>query len=100
MSDVYRQGVRGRVWYQGGYTGWGTGRAIPGYYPATAKRSPDSEAGPGSPGTGLEWVVWVQRPLRLLDHPLRCAPGPAPLSRTLPTGCRLLANNGEISVNI
>ena len=46
----------GWVWGPGGY--W---VGIPGEYPAAkdvhAKRRDDSGAGPGSPGTGLEWVV-------------------------------------------
>ena len=40
-----------------GYGDWvGGGRGYTGYYPATVKRSRSSEAGPGSPSRGLEWV--------------------------------------------
>ena len=43
----------GTGWYQGGYTG----RAIPGYYPATKGGPRYSEAGPGTSCREVEWVV-------------------------------------------
>ena len=50
-----------------GYTGWVPGRGNTGSLPTSGKRSPDSEAGPGSPYRGLEWVVRVQRPPAVPD---------------------------------
>ena len=48
--------------YQGGYT-----RGVLPSHCVLEEGSPDSEAGPGSPGTGLEWVVRAGRTYRRLD---------------------------------
>ena len=58
-STAYTGGY-GPGGYQGGYTGWVPGWAIPGTtQPARCSRGSTrySEAGPGSPWQGLEWVV-------------------------------------------
>ena len=101
----------------GGYgTGWvywvgipvGTREGYTGTQPAPRVRNPerrtDSGAGPGSPGTGLEWVVSLQRTPgppspHGSPHPLRTLQGPTgPASLGLPGRAlhRLLANRGEI----
>ena len=80
---VYRGGVPGWVWYQGGYTGVGNTGV---YYPATwcPQGGPhDSEAGPGTPaGGGVGGQEDRVRPSSQTTTPLRS--GPAPLSGTSP----------------
>ena len=103
MCWVYHGCSSRRVcgWYQGGYgdRGYREG-AIPGYYPATARRSHTSGAGPGSPGTGLEWVGMGPGASELPDHPLRTPTGSygaRSAVRHLSSGkSRLLTNKGEI----
>ena len=61
-------------WYLGGvYRGMGTGWVVGGVYRYPAQllgEGPhDSEAGPGSPGTGLEWVVMRSRARYAQTHP-------------------------------
>ena len=89
------------VGIQGGYTGWVIGRAIPGTQPPwkaepmTAKRAPEDSL-QGS----LEWVVMGAAPARLQVPPTPGPlglPGPASLYLDPP---RLLANSGEIPVNL
>ena len=77
-------------------TGWVGGGVIP-VHPASCKAEvPDSEAGPGGPCRGLEWVVWDCSAPERYGPPLP-AVGPASLSIPLSPGkCRLLANKGEI----
>ena len=58
--------------YQGGYTGWVWGGAIPGYYPAPARKGPRTAERAPEGLQGLEWVVlgaWTR-------HPYVQAPGP------------------------
>ena len=84
---------------QGGYTGWGR----EGLYrvPSHTARgaSPDSEAGPGSPVRGLEWVVRVQRANGGVGgpryHPAGPVGTPGPSLYLGPWECRLLANRAR-----
>ena len=92
------------VWVGSGWVpGWGirvgTGRAIPGYYPATCSReegpSP-SGAGPGSPCKGLEWVgtgSWTRARRRFPGPPLR---GPVSPPCGLPCPGTLIAASWPI----
>ena len=85
----------GRV-YWGMVPGWVGGRVIP--VPSTLLRGahPDSEAGPGSPYRGLEWVVRVGGDYRVRPptHPLPAVG--ARFAGGFPEQSRLLANKGEI----
>ena len=90
-------------WVQAGRVyGWVYRVGIPGStYPADmllGERLTDSEAGPGRPARpgvgGLSSSGVRCTPY----HPLRCAPGPAPLYGACSSGCRLWANKGEISL--
>ena len=87
----------------GGIGGWVPGRAIPGTQPARARSTPDSEAGPGSPQWGLEWVVWGVDacPAVFGSQVPPCGPGRSwrPSLYLGPSGCRLLANRGRDSVS-
>ena len=75
-------------WGREGYTG-----VLPSH---CASGDPDSEAGPGSPSIGLEWVVRVAAPTPAPGPPFGPGRAPVPsLSWDLPTP-RLLANKGEI----
>ena len=65
--------------YQGGYTGWWVGRAIPGTTQRPREDPPDSEAGPGQPCRGWEWVV---RRVRPRERP-RAVPRPTLRARSL-----------------
>ena len=53
-------------------TGWVRGGAIPGTHRTLESGGRYSGAGPGSPGTGLEWVVSAVAPAEPCPHP----PGP------------------------
>ena len=92
-----REGVHG--WGMGG---WVQGRGIPGTHPAArgevpepAERARKALQGPGVVGSGSSDVPATGT--GFWDHPLRCAPGPAPLSQN-PSECRLLANSGGIDL--
>ena len=71
-----------RVGYQVGYTEVGTRGGYTGVVPSrqgrTRKGYPDSEAGPGSPCRGLEWVVRIARPRTSAPHPCGARSGPGP----------------------
>ena len=90
--------------YQGGYGDWvGGGRVIPVPSQLLGEGPQNSGAGPGSPagagvggseGPGVR-VSWYHPP-----GPVGPLQGP-PCTRTLSSSkCRLLANSGEIEVNI
>ena len=92
--------VRARRCGQDGYTGWVQG----GVYRVGNTGSPSevesggmySEAGPGSPGTGLEWVVHAAAPT---PAPVPTPAGPGRPAASLvqdPPHMPLLANKGEI----
>ena len=95
----------GRVWYRGGYTRVGTGRAIPGTqpaHPAARGASPDSEAGPGRALQG-PWSGWSAGPGITGDGGGQNPPcGPGRYRPAVPPwfcpDCRLSANSGEIPV--
>ena len=74
-----RAGVRVRDWGMG--TGWVVGGVYRVYYPAARGGSRYSEAGPGSPSMGLEWVVpGAGRPCAVTH------PGTHPCGARSPTG--------------
>ena len=58
----------------GGYTGW----VIRGPPSTLESGAHDSEAGPGSPSMGLEWVVMGAAPARLQEPTLRARSVPVP----------------------
>ena len=69
----------GWVRYQGRVYRVGTGRAIPGTQRHCSRRGPyAAKRAPEGP-QGLEWVAYGARTPGCRYHPLRCAPGPAPL---------------------
>ena len=101
--------VCGAGWYQGGYTGWGTGRVYQGGYTGWVYREAIPGTQPCCSGSPPETAERARRPCRGRSGGLRwagepAAPGTVPAhpcgARSVPTGppwlgpckCRLLAN--------